>query len=66
MTVDDGAVGSGSEVAQRKALHHSTVNELLRLTLREHAVIQSIVDGDRNFKRPHPGPAQAAGRGEGG
>ena len=32
--LDDGVVGSGSEIAQREGLHHSTVNELLRLTLR--------------------------------
>ena len=31
--LDDGVVGSGSEIAQREGLHHSTVNELLRLTL---------------------------------
>lgn len=26
-------IGSGREIAQREGLHHSTVNELLRLTL---------------------------------
>ena len=29
--LDDGVVGSGSEIAQREGLHHSTVNELLPL-----------------------------------
>ena len=29
--LDDSVVGSGSEIAQREGLHHSTVNELLRL-----------------------------------
>jgi len=32
--LDDGVVSSGSEIAQREGLHHSTVNELLRLALR--------------------------------
>ena len=36
---------SGSEIAQREGLHHSTVNELLRLTLLEPAIIQSILAG---------------------
>ena len=30
--LDDGMVGSGSEIALTRGLHHSTVNELLRLT----------------------------------
>ena len=37
--LDDGVVGSGSEIAQREGLHHSTVNELLRLTLLEPAIL---------------------------
>lgn len=45
--LDDGVVGSGSEIAQREGLHHSTVNELLRLTLLEPAVIQSILAGQQ-------------------
>ena len=45
--IDDGVVGSGSEIAQREGLHHSTVNELLRLTLLESAVIQSILAGQQ-------------------
>ncbi len=43
--LDDGVVASGSEIAQREGLHHSTVNELLRLTLLEPAIIQSILAG---------------------
>ena len=45
--LDDGMVGSGSEIAQREGLHHSTVNELLRLTLLEPAIIQSILAGQQ-------------------
>lgn len=45
--LDDGVVGSGSEIAQREGLHHSTVNELLRLTLLEPAVIQFILAGQQ-------------------
>lgn len=40
-------VGSGSEIAQREGLHHSTVNELLRLTLLEPAIIQGILAGQQ-------------------
>lgn len=43
--LEDGVVGSGSEIAQREGLHHSTVHELLRLTLLEPAIIQSILAG---------------------
>lgn len=43
--LDDGVVGSGSEIAQREGLHHSTVNELLRLTLLDPAIIQNILAG---------------------
>ena len=43
--IDDGAVGSGSEIAHREGLHHSTVNELLRLTLLEPDIIQTILAG---------------------
>ncbi len=45
--LDVGVVGSGSEIAQREGLHHSTVNELLRLTLLEPAIIQSILAGQQ-------------------
>ena len=43
--LDDGVVASGSEIAQREGLHHSTVNELLRLTLLEPAIIKAILAG---------------------
>ncbi|MGC5859641.1 hypothetical protein SNK21_24825, partial [Ralstonia pseudosolanacearum] len=43
--LDDGVVGSGSEIAKREGLHHSTVNEMLRLTLLEPAIVQAIVAG---------------------
>lgn len=43
--LDDGVVASGSEIAQREGLHHSTVNELLRLTLLELAIIQALLAG---------------------
>ena len=45
--LDDGVVGSGSEIAKAEGLHHSTVNELLRLTLLEPAIIQSILSGQQ-------------------
>ena len=43
--LDEGLVDSGSEIARREGLHHSTVNELLRLTLFEPAIIQAILAG---------------------
>ena len=43
--LDDCVVASGIEIAQREGLHHSTVNELLRLTLLEPAIIQTILAG---------------------
>lgn len=45
--LDDSVVASGSEIAQREGLHHSTVNELLRLTLLEPAIIQAILAGQQ-------------------
>lgn len=45
--LDEGVVASGSEIARREGLHHSTVNELLRLTLLEPAIIQSILAGQQ-------------------
>lgn len=45
--LDDGMVASGSEIAQREGLHHSTVNELLRLTLLEPAIIQAALAGQQ-------------------
>ena len=43
--LDGGVVDSGSEIARREGLHHSTVNELLRLTLLEPAITQAILAG---------------------
>lgn len=43
--IDDGVVVSGSEIAKREGLHHSTVNELLRLTLLDPLIIKSILAG---------------------
>jgi hypothetical protein len=43
--LDDGVVASGTDIAQREGLHHSTVNELLRLTLLKPAIIQAILAG---------------------
>jgi hypothetical protein len=45
--LDDGVVASGADIAQREGLHHSTVNELLRLTLLEPAIIQAILAGQQ-------------------
>ena len=45
--LDDGVVASGTDIAQREGLHHSTVNELLRLTLLEPAIIQAILAGQQ-------------------
>ena len=43
--LDDGVVDTGSEIAKREGLHHSTVNELLRLTLLEPVIVQAIYAG---------------------
>jgi len=43
--LDDGAVASGSDIARQEGLRHPTVNELLRLTLLEPAIIQAIPAG---------------------
>ena len=43
--LDDGVVASGSDIAKREGLHHSSLNELLRLTLLEPAIIQAILAG---------------------
>jgi len=45
--LDEGVVASGTDIAQREGLHHSTVNELLRLTLLEPAIIQAILAGQQ-------------------
>ncbi len=43
----EGLAESGSDIAKREGLHHSTVNELLRLTMLEPAIIQSILAGQQ-------------------
>lgn len=43
--LDEGYAGSGSDIAKQEGLHHSTVNELLRLTLLAPDIIQSILAG---------------------
>ncbi|MHB8920351.1 MAG: hypothetical protein ACYC3N_04870 [Halothiobacillus sp.] len=45
--IDEGLVGSGSEIAKLEGLHHSTVNELPRMTLLEPATIQRILAGQQ-------------------
>lgn len=45
--INEGRVSSGSEIAKLQGLHHSTVNELLRLTLLEPATIQRILAGQQ-------------------
>ena len=45
--LDEGRVASGSEIARREGLHPTTVNELLRLTLLEPAIIQTILAGQQ-------------------
>ncbi len=45
--LDDGVVASGTDIAKREGLHHSTVNELLRMTLLEPAVVQAILAGQQ-------------------
>jgi hypothetical protein len=45
--LDEGRVESGSEIARREALHPSTVNELLRLTILAPDLIQKILKGEQ-------------------
>ncbi len=45
--LDDGVVETGSEIAKREGLHHSTVNELLRLTLLEPDIVKAIYAGQQ-------------------
>ena len=47
--IDTGEVKSGSEIAQSEGLDPSTVNELLRLTLLDPALVMDILGG----KPPH-------------
>ena len=45
--LDEGVVASGADITKCEGLHHSTVNELLRLTLLDPAIIQRILAGQR-------------------
>lgn len=45
--IDEGRVKSGTEIARREGLHHTTVNELLRLTLLSPALVRAILDGQQ-------------------
>lgn len=45
--LDEGRVASGTEIAKLEGLHHSTVNELLRLTLLDPGIIQDILTGQQ-------------------
>jgi hypothetical protein len=45
--LDEGVVASGADIAKREGLHHSTVNELLRLTLLDPTIIQRILAGQQ-------------------
>ena len=43
--LDAGAMASGSAIALAEGLHHSTVNELLRLTLLAPEIIEQLMAG---------------------
>jgi hypothetical protein len=45
--LDEGVVASSVDIAKREGLHHSTVNELLRLTLLDPAIVQRILAGQQ-------------------
>lgn len=45
--LDEGVVETGSEISKREGLHHSTVNELLRLTLLEPDIVKAIYAGQQ-------------------
>ena len=46
--LDEGEVRSGSEIAQLEGLDPSTVNELLRLTLLDPALVMDILEGKQS------------------
>ncbi|MEY4756119.1 MAG: hypothetical protein RJA34_1017 [Pseudomonadota bacterium] len=46
--LDEGEVRSGSEIAQVEGLDPSTVNELLRLTLLDPALVMDILEGKQS------------------
>lgn len=43
--IDEGMVESGTDIARREGLHHTTVNELLRLTLLSPRMVRAILEG---------------------
>lgn len=43
--LDSGAMASGSDIARAEGLHHSTVNELLRLTLLAPDLVELLLAG---------------------
>ena len=43
--INEGVVESGTDIARREGLHHTTVNELLRLTLLSPRMVRAILDG---------------------
>jgi hypothetical protein len=45
--IDEGRVKSGTEIARREGLHHTTVNELLRLTLLAPSLVRAILAGQQ-------------------
>jgi len=62
--IDTGDYASGSEIAKAEGLHHSTVNELLRLTLLAPDIVLMLMEGTQPrslnlcwFQR-HPLPVQ--------
>jgi len=45
--LDEGVVASCADIAKREGLHHSTVNELLLLTLLDPIIVQRILAGQQ-------------------
>lgn len=45
--IDTGAMQSGSDIAKQEGLHHSVVNELLRLTLLAPDIIEQMMNGQQ-------------------
>ena len=45
--IDTGQLPSGSDVARAEGVHHSVVNELLRLTLLAPDVVERFLDGQQ-------------------
>ena len=45
--LDTGAMDSGSDIARAEGLHHSVVNELLRLTLLAPDILEMLIAGQQ-------------------